>query len=319
MEVQRQSDPIRRMFDSSQAVEDSVTYHGGPVVAEILEERFSPHNTVRIADGETEDGQPVFRVVMYKLRDELTASREGLVEVEERHIEIKRQITKVSNERMELFKELADDYTWLRGKLERQVGSHNADVLAGFQAPTAPSSTGLLRQVKLAADALSAPDLELPADRLGAFEFDPKATAEKLREKAKRYRKLLAELRKLKRQLDVSQKEKDRTVERHKKTFLSIARTLEDFYRLAGEDELAEKVRPSVVQRGRRAVEVEDSPDGGSDTTDGPADGAADGDPSPDAVTVSPVPDGRTPVDSGSDASTAADGTVPADAGSSDA
>lgn len=54
--------------------------------------------------------------------DELAASREGLAAVEEHHIGLKRQITKASNERMRLFDELAGDYTWLRGRLEKQVG-----------------------------------------------------------------------------------------------------------------------------------------------------------------------------------------------------
>jgi hypothetical protein len=289
MKVRRQSDPILRLLDSSQAVEDSVTRQGLPIVAPILEQRFSPHDSVLIADGETEDGQPVFRVVLVKLRDELAASREGLAAAEERHIRLKRRVTKLSNERVQRFDELADDYTWLRGKLERQVGSLDTDALAGFQAPTATKSTGLLRQVELAADALSEAGLTLPKDRLEAFRFDPQETAGKLRDKSEGYRGLLRRLRDLKRDLEVSQKEKDRIVERHKRTFFPIARTMEDFYRLAGEDELAEKVRPSVAQRGRRAIEVEESPEGGAETeAEAPADGAsAAGEPSPSAVKAS--------------------------------
>ncbi len=85
----------------------------------------------------TESCPSVFRVVLYKLRDELTASREELVSVSKRHIELKRRVTKLSNERMRLFKVMADDYTWLRGRLEKQVGSFDTDVQAGFQGPTA--------------------------------------------------------------------------------------------------------------------------------------------------------------------------------------
>ena len=296
MVVQRQSEPILRFVDSSQAVEDSATVHGGPIVAPILEKRFDPQNTVLIADGETEDGQPIFRAVIYSLRDELTASREGLLEVEKRHLRLKRRVTELSNERVVLFDRLAADYTWLRGTLEKRLGSDDADALAGFQAPTATRSTALLRQVELAADALSAAELELPGDRLDAFRFDPGETAEKLRSKAQRYRELLAEIRRVKREVDVTQKAKDRTIEAHKKIFLPIARTLEALYRLAGEDELAAKVRPSVVQRGRRAVEVEESPEGGSVTTDretstdseSPADGASNGEPSPEAEAAAP-------------------------------
>ncbi len=319
MEVQRQSDPMLRYVESAQAVERSVTVQGGPIVAPTLDRRFTPQNTLLIKEGETEDGQSVFRVVLYKLRDELTASREGLVAVSKRHIELKRGVTKLSNERMSRFKQMADDYTWLRGRLKKQVGSFDTDVLAGFQGPTATRSAALLFQLELAADALSV--AELSEDRLGAFDFNPQQTAEKLRAKVRQYRELLEELEDLKREVEVSQKEKDRTVERHKRTFYPIARTIEDFYRLAGEDELAAKVRPSEVRRGRRAIEVEDSPEGEAETeteTEGLADGASPAEPSPSPVTASSPPegagDGASP-EGDPPASTAATST---DAGSSD-
>ena len=177
---------------------------------------------------------------------------------------------------MRLFDELAGDYTWLRGRLEKQVGSLDTDVLAGFQGPTATGSTGLLRQVKLAADALSVAELTSRGPSRGVRVRPAGDRREAAGQGRARTASCCEELRRLKRELEVSQKEKDRTVERHKKTFFPIARTIEDFYRLAGEDELAEKVRPSVAQRGRRAIEVEGSPEGGRET-EGPADGAARG------------------------------------------
>ncbi len=50
---------------------------------------------------------------------------------------------------------------------------------------------------------------------------------------------------------------KNRMLEEHKDTFLWTARTLEGYYRLAGEDELADRIRPSSRRRGLRAVDVE--------------------------------------------------------------
>ena len=129
----------------------------------------------------------------------------------------------------------------------------------------------------------------------------------------------------MKREVDVTQKEKDRTIEAHKKTFFPIAHTLEALYRLAGEDELANKVRPSVVQRGRRAVEVEESPESGSETSadsESPSDGASNGEPPPEAEAAAPsaVTASTSPEVGGSGGDLPAPSAeTPAGAGSSDA
>ena len=323
MEVQRQSETILRMLDSSQEVEDSVTIQG-PAIAEILDERFGPRNAVRIADGETEDGQVKYREVLYTLRDDLAESREGLSEVELRHIDLKAQVTELSVEREELQEELAADYTYLRGNLEKRAAGRKISAQAGLQGPTAQKSSRLLRQVNVVVYRLRKPDLEIPEDRLGAFGFDVDGTVAKLEAKAKRFAIVLARLRQLKRELQMSQVEKDETVERHRSTFVAVTRVLEGYYRLAGKDELADRIRPSVVQRGRRAAEVEDSPDSGGDTTNDSVDGTAEGEPSPDAeptassvATVSPSPEDRASEDAVSGASPGDD--QPAGAGSSDA
>ena len=96
-------------------------------------------------------------------------------------------------------------------------------------------------------------------------------------------------------------------MERHKRTFYPIARTIEDFYRLAGEDELAEKVRPSVTHRGRRAIEVEEPPEGAADE-------ASTEEPSPNAEAT--APNAVTASDAGDETAPAA---MPTDAGSPEA
>ncbi|MCP5017154.1 MAG: hypothetical protein GY938_18060, partial [Ketobacter sp.] len=65
------------------------------------------------------------------------------------------------------------------------------------------------------------------------------------------------EQRRLNREVQESRKVKNRKLEEHKDTFLWTARTLEGFYRLAGENELADRIRPSLRRRGLRAVDVE--------------------------------------------------------------
>ncbi len=101
------------------------------------------------------------------------------------------------------------------------------------------------------------PDLEFPASELEGFTVDPEGAARGLKTKVTRLRGVVDEQRRLNREVQESRKVKNRKLEEHKDTFLWTARTLEGFYRLAGEDELADRIRPSLGHRGLRAVDVE--------------------------------------------------------------
>ncbi len=296
MQVQRQSDPILQLLDSSLAVEDSVTVHGGPIIAPTLDQRLSPHSTVLVKEGETEDGESVYRVVLYNLRDELAASREGLSSIELEHIDLQQQITKLVIEREGLLHELQRDYTYVRGVLDKRLGGREADATAGVQGPTAQKGTKLVRQVKVAVHKLSKPDLELPEEAV-EFGFDPQQTAVKLQAKADRFEELLERLRLLRREAELTLLAKNQTAEEHKATFQAITGTLVGFYRLAGRDDLADRIRASTVQRGRRAVDVEVS--GASEpAVDGQSSGVPSseasspaGDSAPNEVPASPSPE----------------------------
>ncbi len=292
MEVRRQSESILGYLDSAKEVEDSVTVQG-PEIAQTLDQRFQPRVEALIATGEVEDGRPVYRAILFSLRDELAASREELSAVEYQHIDLKGQITELAIERETLHEDLGDDYTFLRGSLEKRAVGRKVSAQAGLQGPTARKSSRLVRQVKVAVYKLSKPDLEIAEDRLAAFGFDIEGTVARLKAKAERLDEVLQQLRRLKRKLQVSQVAKDKAVERHRKTFVPVTRTLEGYYRLAGEDELADQIRPSVVQRGRRAVEVEDAPDAPPVT--GPAEGASTAEPSPDAEVAAPSTETASP------------------------
>lgn len=281
MQTERQSNLIQRLLDSSEAVEDSVKVHG-PIVASLLEERFEP----RVPEAEDGD-KPHVLAFLFTLRDDLGASREAVAEIEARNIRLLRRVTGLSNERATLLESLQNDYTWLRGHLEKLLGEGQAEVVGGIQRPTATSSKKLLRQVRLAIEALSEPGVELVEKRFGAGRTDPAVVVEQLERRSARFREVLNRLDELHREVQVTQKDKNRTVEEHKRTFFSIARALEGFYRLAGEDELADRIRPSRVRCGRRAVDVEES-EGGSENGGADGGGSEEGDSA--SVTASAAP-----------------------------
>ncbi len=250
MARQRQSVVILRLIESAQAVEGSITHHG-PIVAPILDRMFAEEFAALGL-------KPNFLAALMALRNRLAASRRELSAAEKRHIGVERRITGLVYDREDLFEELYDDYTWLRGGLENYTGAFNTDVLAGFQAPTAQGSTKLLWQVRIAAQALSQPGLELPPLRFGAIEVNVRKAAGELTSKAAGFARLRRRLRQQRREGETIRKEKNRQVVRHRELFVPLCQTVEGYYRLAGEHELADKIRPSLRHRGRRVVDLDE-------------------------------------------------------------
>ncbi len=252
--AKRLSNVIRRLLDSAQAVEDAITVQG-PLIAPILDELFAAEFAAR---GE----KPDFLATLFAFRDRLAASRRELEEAEDRHIDLERKISGLVLEREDLFEELYDDYTWLRGNLEKFTGALNTDVLAGFQGPTAQGSARLLRQVRLAVVALSKPGLELPPLRFGAIDVNPARAAAELKSRATRFARLRQRLRKVRAQAAETRTDKNRAVARHRELFVPLCQTVEGLFLLAGEPELADRIRPSLRHRGRRVVDLEEPIDG---------------------------------------------------------
>ena len=250
MKRQRQSEMILRLLDAALDVEASVTIHG-PRIARRLEERFAPRLAALEGGGKVD-----FLATFFALRDELAASREKLSADELRHIDLLDRITILSLEREELFGSLQDDYTWLRGKFVQLLGDVKAGAVTGVQGPTAAGTTKLLRQVKVAVHLLSKPGRELPPGRLGETAPDPEEIASKLEKKARRLRRVRNRLQRTRREAQMTRNKKNESVVRHRATLYPVCRTLEGYYRLAGEDELADQILPSIPRR-QRVIELE--------------------------------------------------------------
>ncbi len=97
--------------------------------------------------------------------------------------------------------------------------------------------------------------------------------AQVLKPRCNRLHVVQGELRRVASELNASRKEKNRAIEAHKEIFLWVARGAESLFQLAGERELAERIRPSTRRPGRRAVEVADDKKGESEAGTSPAEG----------------------------------------------
>ncbi len=271
---EQQSDRVLNLVQSAIQVETEIDIHT-EAIATGLDETFAP-----VFDG-WEEGQekPDFQATLRAMKDKLGDSREMLSESEQRHIGLIRQAVEYRGERQELSGSLYEDFSSMRRTVEelyRGKGKDNVNafVVAGIQGPTAQKPTKLLRQIDLAIGHLLQPGLEFPASRFGETRLEPTKLVAALKPRCDRLHQVQADLRRVAAETNASRKEKNRALEAHKNTFLWVSQSAESLFHLAGEHELAERIRPSARRPGRRAAEVTDNQQGESEAGTSPAEGA---------------------------------------------
>ncbi len=250
---QAQSDLILDLVHNTAQVESEIEIHTDEVAVR-LGETFAPLFEV------WEEGQqpPDFRAILRALKDKLGDSREKLTQAEEHLIELIRQTVELRAERQQLTESLYDDFSSLRRTVEelyRGKGKDNANafVVAGIQGPTGQKPTKLLRQIDLAIGHLLQPGLVFPVSRFSETRLEPSKLVNALKPRRDRLRQVQKDLRRVASETNASRKQKNRALESHKQIFSWVAQGVETFFHLAGEHELAERVRPSSRRPGRRA------------------------------------------------------------------
>ncbi len=224
------------------------------------------------------DEAPGFFPVVVALARKMGASLDQLVGADEALYEANARYTRLREQQTEFFSKLARKVARLRLTLINQyVAPRLVDL--GLESETARSPRPLLRQADRIVKIFAGEDLE---KLLGESIFQEPAN---LRSQAAELDPLAGDLRRnllgvdeARRALDEAKVARDKLKDQHDEIFLRSARTFEDFCRLAGEKELADKVRPSEKRPGRRE---QDPPE------DGAATGGEDGessDSSRDAV-----------------------------------
>lgn len=134
----------------------------------------------------------------------------------------------------------------------------------GFDARTAQDPVPLLMQADRVADNLESGPIEAETLFEGD-DFNPQKYAAQVREGALELRTCLDQVSDLQRGAEAALLDKRTVTEEYDDLFLHGARAFESYWRMVGETELADRVRPSEIRRGRTEVPPDETPDSTGD------------------------------------------------------
>lgn len=282
--MQRQSQEAFGLLATSEEIISSIETHGVEVAAR-LEEKWTamaaPPDSTPELDAPS---PPDYMGNLLALRDGLSVSAGALTRSDQVHVHNLAGLIELRDERGEIFAVAYDKFSAMRRTIDDLHGDGQAFVLAAMESPTARTSKKLLRQLDLALPHLRTPNPKLALNKVAGVTID---TVEMARELGNLTDKLRAKQNEYQRALRVAQasrKEKTRRIDEHQDNNTWTARIVEGYYRLAGETELADRIRTVAARPGRPPQPEPDddpTPDETPPTDDAPVD-PAPAEPTPD-------------------------------------
>ncbi len=261
----------------------------GPVVAQALAALCQAPP----GEGEAPGEQPGFLSVVLDFGRVLKERLAQLVEADEAHYAEKA----VQNAVLKKRDDLGTKVTGLVVALRRAVLGHHVKpdlVQLGLEGETAREPVPVQRQADRVVETLAVDNLE---ELLGEpiFEgcpFEPKDRGQQLKVQADELRGLLDEVGGVKRAAEDAYLKKQEATKTYDQLFTRSARTFEDWCRLVGRDDLADRIRPSESRPGRTRQEPPETPEEAAEAAFEGSSEAASSEEVPAAAPSEGTPDG---------------------------
>jgi hypothetical protein len=238
--------------------------HQGIRISDRLLERIRPH----LLEG---DAEPSFQGVNIGLARQLEGSVANLVALDETLYEANARIGELRAQRNATTEELIQQIVHLRQTLQGQYVAPNLERL-GFGPRTNRLPMPLIRQANRLVATFQGPEID---ELLGEPFYSQTVAAQELvaglGPLAERLQGLLLQVDQAQRELDETLVEKQRQLKLHDNLFVHSARNFEALCRIAGEQELANRVRPNSRRNGRPEDGPEDEPELPPPVVTGPA------------------------------------------------
>ncbi len=274
---------VSKRLGSADEVQASLIAHRGRI-GDRLEVRYPPLPDMEFS----------YQVMFDHMEAYLVDVTRRLVEAEDRHVHQLTQVRQLRSQRNVETTDVYDKQTAVRGILASVYRDQAFAVAVSGSTP--PYSKALAEQVDQTAKFLRSPQVNPPTKKVDGVDFS--AMAKDLETGYQRLIQVRAELAEATKIADATRQATYRAIDTFDDLFLWVARSLEGLFRLAGEQELADRVRTSahrVTRRQAAQQQPDDVPVVGS--PDDPGDAEPDSAP-PAAPEASPAVDSASPTSS---------------------
>ncbi len=249
-------------IDAIREVRNSLATFGGGVVGKLDTRRPSPA-----------DGEPVFtyQVVFDDLDRELEAAQETLVSAEDAHMRTRVRRSHLARTSEELTTGLYDRQVATRRTLAGVFGPELGFEIAAVEGTTPRRLGRLVDQVDQTVQLLRRPEVDVPTLVVDGVEVTLDTMATSLETGLTNLNGVRVDLEQARKAVDETVVVRNKAIEEYDRVFPWAARALESYFRLAGEIELANRIRTSVRRVTRRQTtdedgDVESPSSGGSQT-----------------------------------------------------